>query len=165
MKKTRIGEIVKAIKGQLVLGGDQGYIEKIFIDSRLVESDSLFFALIGEKQDAHRFTEQVMDKGCKCMVVSDLSQIDEKKAKEKGVSMILVENTTKALQLLATWYLKTFSISKIGVTGSTGKTTTKEMLYYILKEKYKVGRNLGNFNNDIGVPLSIFALEPDIECL
>lgn len=163
MKKTKISEIVKAINGQLIFGKDQEWVSKVCIDSRTVEPDALFFTLIGEKQDGHKFIGQVIDGGCKCIVVSDTSQIDEKKAKEKGVSIILVADTTKALQLLAMDCLKKLSISKVGVTGSTGKTTTKEMLYYILSEKYKVGRNLGNFNNHIGLPLTILSLEQDIE--
>lgn len=152
-----------ALKGQLIVESDNDFISQVCIDSRKVKPGDLFFALIGETQNGHKFVNDVIKAGCKCIIVSEKTEINTKMAMEKGIAIVLVEDTTKALQLLATHCLKQFKIPKIGVTGSTGKTTTKEMLYYILREKYKVGRNLGNFNNHIGLPLTILSLEEDIE--
>ncbi len=76
----------------------------------------------------------------------------------KALNLIRVADTTRALQDLAAYYLSLFSIIKIGVTGSTGKTSTKEMLYWIFSEKYKTARNIGNLNNHIGLPLTVLSL-------
>jgi UDP-N-acetylmuramoyl-tripeptide--D-alanyl-D-alanine ligase len=87
----------------------------------------------------------------------------DKNYDKASLNLILVEDTTKALQDLAFYYLSLFSIIKIGVTGSTGKTTTKEMLYWIFSEKYKASRNIGNLNNHIGLPLTVLSLPEDTE--
>lgn len=163
MKKISISEIVRAVDGKLITGNDNYYITGVSTDSRTVQETDLFFPLIGEKFDAHNFIDQVVEKGCKTIIVSKTLNWDENSYKEKGMNLILVKDTTKALQDLAAYYLSTFHIKKIGVTGSTGKTTTKEMLYHIFSEKYKVARNQGNLNNHIGLPLTIFTLEEGTE--
>lgn len=163
MKKICIGEIVRAVHGKLVIGNEKHVVSGISTDSRTVCDEDLFFPLIGEQFDAHDFVHQALEAGCKSMVVSKTLDLDNKELEQKGVSVIFVEDTTKALQDLAAYYLSTFKIKKIGVTGSTGKTTTKEMLYYIFSEKYKVARNKGNLNNHIGLPLTIFTIEEDTE--
>ena len=75
----------------------------------------------------------------------------------------MVDDTTKALQALAGYYLEKLKLKKIAVTGSVGKTSTRDMVYYILSEKYKTGKTEGNFNNDIGVPLTIFSFDDSME--
>lgn len=162
MKKLKIKDICTALNGELILGEQQNYIEKVSTDSRTIKKGDLFVPIIGETHDAHKFIPMAIESGCRAFIVSNQNEIINHLLKDQ-LDVILVKDTTKALQKLADYYLSTFKIKKIGVTGSTGKTTTKDMLYYICSEKYKTARNVGNFNNHIGLPLSILSFEEDIE--
>lgn len=162
MKKLKIKEICSAVNGQLILGEEENYIERVSTDSRTTLKGDLFFPIIGESHDAHKFIPMAIEGGCRSFIVSDRKEIMNHLLTNQ-LDVILVEDTTKALQKLASYYLSTFRIKKIGVTGSTGKTTTKDMLYYICSEKYKTARNVGNFNNHIGLPLTVLGFEEGIE--
>ncbi|MEA4989071.1 MAG: UDP-N-acetylmuramoyl-tripeptide--D-alanyl-D-alanine ligase [Anaerovorax sp.] len=163
MKKITVLEIQNATKGVLICGKQDTMIEGIAIDSREVASQDAFFAIVGEEQDGHIYARKAAEKGCRAIVVHNKQIADEIKEIRSDIAILLVKDTTRALQDLAEWYLSLFPIKKIGVTGSTGKTTTKEMLYAVISQKYKTLRNLGNFNNHIGLPLTIFHLNDDIE--
>ena len=158
MKKLTIEQIMESVKGELLLGDPKNEISGVSTDSRKVVEGEVFFPLIGEQHDAHDFIPQAVERGCRTFVLS---------RKPEGLSgpfnIILVNDTTKALQDLAAYYLSLFSMIKIGVTGSTGKTSTKEMLYWILSEKYKTARNIGNLNNHIGLPLTVLSIPEDTE--
>ena len=122
--------------------------------------------MIGENNDGHDFLAQVFEKGCRSIIVSDESKVPKREFLADGIQpdIILVEDTTKALQDLAQYYLGTLPMKKkIAVTGSVGKTSTRDMMYYIASMKYKTGRNLKNFNNGFGLPLSILEFAPDTE--
>ena len=163
MKKIRIKEIVKAVKGDCPCGDPDIFVSGVSTDSRTAGSGMIFFALTGERFDGHYFLENAIEAGCSAVAVSKISGAFIAHAANKGVAVITVDDTLKALQDLAAYYISLFDIYKIGVTGSTGKTTTKEMLYWILSEKYKTVRNIGNFNNQIGLPLTIFSIDETTE--
>lgn len=161
MKKLTIAQISKAVEGDLLQGDPKDEITGVSTDSRKVGEGEIFFPLIGEQFDAHDFIPQALERGCRAIILS--RKPDEKIVCHNDVNIVLVKDTTKALQSLAAYYLSLFSIKKIGITGSTGKTTTKEMLYRIFSEKYKTARNIGNFNNHIGLPLTVLSLDEDTE--
>ena len=161
MKKITIEQIVEAVNGILLQGTPDAFINGVSTDSRKTAEDEIFFPLIGEQHDAHDFIPQVLERGCRTIILS--REPDPKLLSDEKLNLIMVKDTTKALQDLAAYYLSLFKIKKIGVTGSTGKTTTKEMLYWIFSEKYKTARNIGNFNNHIGLPLTVLSLEEDTE--
>lgn len=166
MKKLTIGQIVQAVDGKLLSGDTARIVSHVATDSRKVETGSIFFAIKGENHDAHKFLPQVFEAGCMAAVVSDGGQAAaacEGFGAGEAPAVILVDDTVAALGALAKYYLSTFSIHKLAVTGSTGKTSTKDMLYYICSEKYKTVRTEGNFNNEIGLPLTVFSLEEDTE--
>lgn len=163
MKETKVKEIVKAAAGECISGNSETIITGVSTDSRTVCGGMVFFALEGERFDGHAFLEKAIESGCSAVVVSTESGSVITHAKNRGVAVIKVGDTLTALQEFAAYYLSLFNIHKIGVTGSTGKTTTKEMLYWIMSEKYKTVRNLGNLNNLIGLPLSIFNIEENTE--
>lgn len=163
MKNITVSDMKKATKGVLVCGKEETIINGIAIDSREVGSGDAFFAIVGEEKDGHIFAVKAAENGCGTIVVHEAEVAEDIKNAMPKATVLLVNDTTRALQDLAEWYLSLFDIKKIGVTGSTGKTTTKEMLYAVLSEKYKTLRNLGNFNNHIGLPLTIFNLEDDVE--
>lgn len=172
MKKLTIEQIVEAVRGELLLGELKSEVTGVSTDSRKTAEGDVFFPLIGEQHDAHEFIPQAIEGGCAAVVLSrkpDEKQVQDYNLKRESgpaqgaLNLILVEDTTRALQDLAVYYLSLFSIIKIGVTGSTGKTSTKEMLYRIFSEKYRTARNIGNLNNHIGLPLTVLSMPEDTE--
>jgi len=163
MKALTIRQIAQGAKGSLARGDENDLVKKIVIDSRNAQQGDLFVAIRGAKQDGHRFAKNAAEAGCRSFLLSDDAVIGELSDSCREANIIRVEDTTKGLQELARYYLGLFQIKKLAVTGSTGKTTTKEMLYAILSSKYRAVRNLGNFNNEIGMPLTAFTVEEDTE--
>ncbi|MBE6036879.1 MAG: UDP-N-acetylmuramoyl-tripeptide--D-alanyl-D-alanine ligase [Clostridiales bacterium] len=163
MKTITVENIVKAVDGALLTGGAAGTVSSVAVDSRKVTQGTLFVALPGERADGHDFLKAAMDAGCTAALVSKKPEGVLAEALQKGIALIRVANTEQALMDLAAWYLTQFDLIKVGVTGSVGKTSTKEMVYRILSRRYKTIRNLGNFNNNIGLPLTAFNVEEDTE--
>ncbi len=162
MKKMYIRQIAEGVKGQVRAGSPDGLVTGISTDSRTAGEGDLFFPLKGERFDAHDFIPQALKQGCRSFVVSRKDSLDMLKEAE-GVNVIEATDTTKALQDLSSYYLDMLGIRKIAVTGSTGKTTTRDMIKCILGMKYKTYSNEGNFNNHIGVPLTILSIDEDAE--
>ena len=133
------------------------------IDSRADCTRRLFFALTGEKSDGHKFVPDAVSRGCCAVVISSADQRADLEA--AGTPYFLVRDTLEALQQLARAYRDTLDIRVVSVTGSMGKTTTKEYIRAILKKKYRVHSNPGNFNNHIGVPLTLLDTDHDNEYL
>ena len=158
MKKMTIREIIKATEAQLITAGDleqvlNTEIQAITQDSRTADGGSLYVAIIGERLDGHQFIPECMNKG----VAACLS---EQVVSPKTTSALLyVPSVKKALLQLAAYYKSQFSIPVVGITGSVGKTTTKDMVASVVKQKYDTLWTEGNYNNDIGVPLTLFRLE------
>lgn len=162
MKEFTVSEIALATGGKVAAGCGENIVRGFSIDSREISPGMMFFAIVGENNDGHDFINQVTEKGCTAVAVSDEGRVSE--AAEAGADVILVENTTKALQLLAKYYLNMLPIKKkIGVTGSVGKTSTRDFMYYVAASKYKTGRNKKNYNNAHGLPLSILEFDEDTE--
>jgi UDP-N-acetylmuramoyl-tripeptide--D-alanyl-D-alanine ligase len=127
------------------------------IDSRTVRPGELFFAVKGERLDGHDFVEQSLNRGALAAVV-EKSQLARY---SNATPLLAVEDTLVALQTLATAVRKKWGKTAIGITGSMGKTTTKEALSHLLSVKYRVHRTKGNFNNHFGLPLGLLTLEPE----
>ncbi len=152
MKKVLLKDIVLFCNSCTTL---DGYITRVSTDSRDVDENTLFVALAGERFDAHDFIEDVLKKGVKAVICSKKVCDDER--------LILVEDTGKALLDIAHGYRKTFNIPFVALTGSVGKTTTKGMVYAVVKQKFNTLRTAGNLNNEIGVPKTLFCLEEEHE--
>ena len=159
MKKTAVEQIAKASGGELIAAGSSKYIAGIRHDSREVCPGDMFVAIKGENQDGHKYIPQVIEKGCAALLVSDADACPQ----DADVSIILVEDTVAAMGKIAAWYLDSLGIRRVAVTGSVGKTSTRDMIWYVLSEKYNCGRNLKNFNNNIGLPISIFQFDEKTE--
>lgn len=129
----------------------------ISTDTRNIEPGSIFFALKGANFNGNEFAAQAIAKGAICAIV------DNKEAALNDKEYIVVKNTLEALQNLAKFHRKFLSIPIIGITGSNGKTTTKELIYNVLSKKYAVTATQGNLNNHIGVPLSLLAMDEETE--
>jgi UDP-N-acetylmuramoyl-tripeptide--D-alanyl-D-alanine ligase len=154
---SRIAEFIAAA-GQAPTGpaaSTQGYS----IDSRTVQPGELFFAVKGERLDGHDFVEQALNRGAIGAVVRK----DQLARYSNRASLLAVDDTLVALQTLATAVRKMWGKTAIGVTGSMGKTTTKEAMAHLLAVKYRVYRTKGNFNNHFGLPLGLLSLEPEYD--
>lgn len=125
-------------------------------DSRNVKPGTVFFALQGENFNGNEFASAAIDKGASLAVVDDNHFTGHKK-------MVVVENTLETLQNLARYHRKQLKTTVIGITGSNGKTTTKELIFRVLSSTHKTTCTKGNLNNHIGVPLTVLAIPPDTE--
>ena len=125
-------------------------------DTRKIPSDSMFFALKGPNFDANLFADQALENGAKYAVVDDFSAVTSE-------NILLVEDSLQALQNLANFHAQQLDIPFIALTGSNGKTTTKELINSVLSMKFKTSATIGNLNNHIGVPLTILAIDDTIE--
>ena len=149
MRPMDVEEVAKAVGGQKT-GNVSGTVTSVTTDSRQIAPGALFIPLVGERFDGHDFLAQAEKAGAACV----LSQ------KETTASRaIFVKDTKKAMGDLAAHYRSKFSIPVVAVTGSVGKTSTKEMIASVLSEGFSVHKTAGNFNNDIGLPLTVFGLE------
>lgn len=148
--KLTLEEAAIAVGG-ILTGNKDDVVTAVSTDTRHIEKGSLFIALKGEKFDAHDFVSDALEKGSICAVT------------EKDVEgcHILVDDTRKALGDLARYYLKKTGVPVVAITGSTGKTTTKEIVSSVLSQKYNVHKTDKNYNNDIGVPLTVFGIKPE----
>ncbi len=164
-------EILQATGGVHVLGEEPFFFTSVQCDSRLVEKGSLFIPLIGENQDGHKYIDKAIEKGASSILICMKNFEEEGETftslfkKKPSVNFIAVENTLIALQKAAACYVEKFPhLIKIGVTGSSGKTTAKEILVSILSQKYNVISNKGNLNSETGLPLSVFNIRSEHEC-
>ena len=130
---------------------------EITTDTRNIIPGSMFFALKGENFDGNKFAEKALNEGCSYAVIDDV------RIENDDERYILVDNVLNALQQLARYHRKKFNIPILAITGSNGKTTTKELVSAILERKYKLVSTHGNFNNHIGVPLTLLRLRKETE--
>jgi UDP-N-acetylmuramoyl-tripeptide--D-alanyl-D-alanine ligase len=150
---SRIAEFVSAVGEFAPEEVTQGYS----IDSRTVGPGQLFFAVKGERLDGHDFVESALEKGAVAAVV----RRDQLERYPKRSPLLAVEDTLMALQTLATAVRKLWGKPLVGVTGSMGKTTTKEAIAHVLSTRLRVLKSEGNFNNHFGLPLMLLKLEPE----
>lgn len=152
-------EHIAAVCGGSYYGNEADRTKEIkgaVIDSRLVERDYLFIPIKGEKVDGHKFIPDVFEKGA-------LAVLSEHELEHPAGPYILVESSQEAMKKLAEDYRKSLNIKVVGITGSVGKTSTKEMIASVLAQKYNVLKTEGNFNNEIGLPLTIFKIRQEHE--
>lgn len=167
MRRLSIDYVVDGTKGELFARACENKyasVASVEIDNRRIQDDCLFFCIVGAKVDAHTFLMDVRERGCHNVVVSD-REWAEKMAACGDMNVILVKDTVVALDNLTEKYMDDWKVLKrVAITGSAGKTTTKEFLYSILSSKYKTGKNVGNYNSETGIPLTVFnSYQDDIE--
>jgi UDP-N-acetylmuramoyl-tripeptide--D-alanyl-D-alanine ligase len=137
---------------------EEDFIEGVSIDSRKVSKNNLFVPIMGMTVNGHKFINDVIEKGA----CATLWNKDEPNPPE-NIAVLLVEDTLKALQDLALWYRNTLSAKIVGITGSNGKTSTKDITAGVLSQKFKTQKTMGNFNTEIGVPYTLLSLDEDCE--
>lgn len=162
MEILNIQEIIEACQGEIFHRGEPNIkIQNISTDSRTIRSNDLFIPLVGDKFDGHNFVKDVLENKSPMVLINR----DRHKEIEKDINLqenfwiILVDDTLQAYQDIARYYLSQLNCIKIAVTGSNGKTSTKEMILSLLSQYFKIQANEGNFNNQIGVPKTAFTID------
>lgn len=154
-----IHEVLEATGGILLADGARRHFRGVSIDSRTLQKGDIFIAIRGKRLDGHRFLRQAVGKGASLLVIS------RRILHPKNVSVVLVKDTTAALGQIAAAYRRRFDIPVVAITGSAGKTTTKDMIAAILAAKFKVLKNAKTLNNQYGVSLTVLGLKPSHEAL
>lgn len=155
---TKVQQLKNVESNRGISNKESGVFSGVSTDTRTIKENELYFALKGDRFDGHDFLEQAFANGASGAVVEKA----HKKAlqeKYKTQTLFFVDNSLKSLQELASLYRMDISFPVIGVTGTNGKTTTKEMIYAVLSQKYKTCKNRGNLNNHIGVPLTVLDID------
>lgn len=154
MKALKLKDIAAAVEGILLSGDGEKEITAVTTDSRQVQEGSLFVALKGERFDGNDFAADFLKGGGSAVIVSRPCE---------GEAVIQVEDTLRALGLLAKYYKALLAVPTVAVTGSVGKTSTKDMIASVLSRRYCVTKTQGNFNNEIGLPLTVFQMTEETE--
>jgi len=160
LENCKIRELIKAVSGKIIQGNQDCLLSRISIDSRTLIPGDLFFAIIGPSFDGHDFIIEAFNKGAMgavaCKSVSSLLQNEEI---DKNRVIVEVKDTLSALQNWSKHYKDKFKTFNICVTGSNGKTTTKEIIAHILSQEFPLLKTSGNYNNEIGIPLTLLRLK------
>lgn len=160
MKNLTLATIAQACGGKLVVPQPENAkqtekeVSCVVIDSRKIQKDGVFIATKGERVDGHDFISQVIQAGA-------IGVVCERLPEKVQVPCVLVQDSFQALRDIAEFYRLQLTIPVIGITGSVGKTSTKEVIAAVLGQKYKVCKTQGNFNNEIGLPLTVLSIQPE----
>lgn len=153
----KLNELVTSTSGQVLQTGQETF-EGVSCDTRLNNKNKIFFALVGENFDAHNFLEKAIESGAKCLVVHQKVSLPIKE-----ISVVTVENTLKALQDFAKYWRHKHKAQILGITGTNGKTTTKDFAQTLISSQYNCIATHGNLNNFIGLPQSLLRLTESVE--
>lgn len=157
MNELKIKEIVLATKGKLLWGNEDINISEVLTNSGKAVAGSLFVPIVGERVDGHDYVQDAFLHGAAaCLSHKELPEVE-------GRACILVEDTLQALQALGTYYREKYPIPVIGITGSVGKTTTKEMVSAALEVSHNVLKTVGNMNSQVGLPIMMLKLKKEHE--
>ncbi|WP_252214807.1 UDP-N-acetylmuramoyl-tripeptide--D-alanyl-D-alanine ligase [Clostridium sp. VAP41] len=152
-----LNEVLKAIDGELLIKNNEGNFEKISTDTRKIDKNSLFIALKGNNFNGNNYVVEAIKAGATVAIIDEVNfKLEELNGKG---TVIKVNDSKTALGALAKYYREKLGIKVVGITGSTGKTSTKDLVAAFLSGKYSVFKTKGNFNNEIGLPLMIFELD------
>ncbi|HEY8892516.1 MAG TPA: UDP-N-acetylmuramoyl-tripeptide--D-alanyl-D-alanine ligase [Clostridium sp.] len=169
MEYISLDEIVEATNGEIIVKGESTFVKgesafiegelfnNVSIDTRVIKDNDIFIAIKGENFNANDFIVEASAKGATICLIDEMKF--EKALLNERTCIIKVEDTKKALLNLAKFYINKLNLKVIGITGSTGKTSTKDLVAAVLSAKFKVFKTLGNFNNEIGLPMMIFKLD------
>ena len=159
MKKISVKNIIEVTKGKLIIGNENEICENFSKDTRVIEKGNIYIGIKGEKFDGNKFWKEAFQKGAKCVIIQDIDFQKENLSNYQGKTIIKVEDTLEALYKIAELKRSLYDIPVIGVTGSVGKTSTKDIIASVVSKKYKTLKTEGNNNNNIGLPFTILKLK------
>ncbi len=160
-KNLTVGDIIKCTKGKIISGNVEEVCKTFSKDTRNINVGDTYIAIKGENFNGNKFWKEALEKGAKTVIIEEFNDKDEKIEKYKDKNIILVKDTLKALQEIAKYKRNLYNIPVIAVTGSVGKTSTKDIIASVVSTKYKTLKTEGNNNNEIGLPLTILKLKDE----
>lgn len=160
MHSIYVKDIIRLCGGKLLSGSDTLELKNFSRDTREIKEGDVYVAIVGDKFDGNNFYEEAIKNGASCLILSK-----EPKHVDNSVTIVIVDDTLKCLQELARYKRSLYDIPIIAITGSSGKTSTKDIVYSVVSKKYKTCKTQGNYNNRLGVPLTILSLKDDTEAL
>jgi UDP-N-acetylmuramoyl-tripeptide--D-alanyl-D-alanine ligase len=158
--ELKAGEILRAVEGQLVQGAPQHLLRGVSTDSRAIQEGELFIALKGDRFDGHHFINEVLDRNASGLIVGKGFPLRDLPSLKKDIPVIQVIDTLRALGDLASFWMQQNRATVVAITGSNGKTTTREMAATILEHSHRVLKPEHNWNNLIGLPLTLLRIKP-----
>lgn len=160
MKKLYVQDVLKKVKGEILCGNANEEIEEVSIDTRTIKRGDTYYGLKGENTDGSIYCKDAINKGAKiCFIQENIFTKEELEKYSKLATVVLVENVEDTLLETARIKRSLYDIPVIGITGSVGKTSTKEIISAVMSKKFNVQKTQGNHNNRIGVPLTIMGLK------
>jgi len=159
--RITVKDVINITKGTLVIGKQEESCENFSKDSRDIKEGDIYLGIKGETQNGSIYFEEAFQKGAKGAILQEIEIQEEQKQKYANKFIILVEDTVKAMQQIAEYKRKQYAIPIVAITGSVGKTSTKDMVASVVEKKYTTVKTEGNYNNHIGVPLTIFKLKEE----
>ena len=157
MHNIYVKDVINICNGELLIGDESLLLENFSKDTRNISIGDTYIAIKGETFDGNMFIDNAFSKGAICCIIDNDTNIDSNKYKDKTI--IKVNDSIKCLQSLAQYKRSLYNIPVIAITGSVGKTSTKDIVYEVVSKKYKTLKPIGNLNNHIGLPLTILGLK------
>ncbi len=155
----KIKDIIDITKGNLITGREDFECENFSKDTRTIQKGDIYIGIKGEKFDGNEFWKQALDNGAEAVIIQDIEITEVEKERYSNKIIVKVEDTLKALYEIAKYKRSLYDIPVIAVTGSVGKTSTKDVIASVVSSKYKTLKTEGNNNNNIGLPLTILKLK------
>lgn len=159
MKNILVKDVVKLTNAKIIIGNENDILENFSKDTRQINKDDTYIAIKGGNFDGNKFWKEALEKGAKAVIVQEVDFEKEDLSKFNGKTIIKVENTLEALYKIAEYKRSLYNIPIIGITGSVGKTSTKDIIASVVSQKYNTLKTEGNNNNNIGVPFTILRLK------
>lgn len=157
--KVTIKDLIRESKGKLIQGNENLAFENLCKDTRELQQGQIYLGFQGERFNGSTLYEQALEKGAIACILQGVDVNQEVLAKYPNSTIVMVENVVKAMQELASYKRSLYHIPVVAITGSVGKTSTKDMVASVLSQKYKVLKTQGNYNNEIGLPLTVLSLK------
>lgn len=161
MKNLTVENILKITKGELIVGNEKLECENFSRDTRSIQEGDTYIAIKGEKFDGNIFWKEALKNGADCVIVQDIEFSNEELKEFDNKTIIKVEDTMQALYKIASYKRKINNIQVVAITGSVGKTSTKDIVASVVSQKYKTLKTIGNNNNNIGLPFTILRLKDE----
>ncbi|MGN1297283.1 MAG: UDP-N-acetylmuramoyl-tripeptide--D-alanyl-D-alanine ligase [Clostridia bacterium] len=161
MKDLTVKDIIGKTNGELVKGNEDLICKNFSSDTRKIDKGDVYIGIKGETFDGSKFWRQALENGASCVIVENIDFTDEDKKEFEGKTIIKVENTLEALYSIARYKRSLYKIPVIAITGSVGKTSTKDIVANVVSKKYKTLKTIGNNNNNIGLPFTILRMQDE----
>lgn len=164
MKEIYIKDVVRVCNAEMICGDENEILENFIQDTREIKPGFVYVGIKGEHNDGNLFYEKALENGAKACIlqkssVKDIINLEEIQRRYSNKAIILVEDTIKAIQEIASYKRDQYDIPVVGITGSVGKTSTKDIIASVMAKKFNVLKTLGNFNSQVGLPLTVLRLK------